>query len=96
MQIRAFDREESRYLIEGRPVAAAFFDLVFVLERNAGALISLPRIESYLEARFWSEIFRTLDPLLRTAIFPESSIASATRILQDLEKTRGVNDRLIS
>lgn len=61
VRIRGLEIGEPRYAIQGRPVCAAFFDLVFVLERDSDALISLPKVDGYLEARFWSDVLRTTE-----------------------------------
>jgi malate synthase len=96
VRLRTLDREESRYLLDGRGVPATFFDLVFVLERHPNALVSIPRIESYLEARFWAELCRTLEGLLelpkhsiRLEAGVETSIGSAEvdEIVFELKET---------
>src|SRR5690606_25483697 len=56
---------EKNVWVDGRPVAAAFFDfgLYFyhnahkLLERGSGPYSYLPKLESHLEARLWHQIF---------------------------------------
>lgn len=61
VRIRGLEIGEPRYSIHGRAVCAAFFDLVFVLERDSDAVISLPKVDGYREARFWSDVLRTIE-----------------------------------
>lgn len=56
---------EKHVLVDGKPVSASIFDFALFLYHNAKRLIEkgsgpyfyLPKIESYLEARLWNEIF---------------------------------------
>lgn len=60
LRIRGLELFEPRYIVQGRSGCAAFFDLVFALSRNPNVLIAIPQIESYLEARFWSEVLHAV------------------------------------
>ena len=61
---RGLHLEERHVTIDGRPVAGAFFDFGLFLFHNARALVArgsgpyfyLPKLESHLEARLWSEV----------------------------------------
>src|SRR5487761_493830 len=56
---------EKHVLVDGKPASASIFDFALFLYHNAKKLIEkgsgpyfyLPKIESYLEARLWNEIF---------------------------------------
>ena len=69
--IRGIELEEPRLNLSGRPVCAAFFDLVLALSRDARARIVLPRVDGYLEARFWAEVARVLEGALD---FPKGTL----------------------
>ncbi len=57
---------EKRVLVDGAPIAGAFFDfgLCFYhnaktfLEKGTGPYFYLPKLESHLEARLWNDIFK--------------------------------------
>jgi malate synthase len=57
---------EGHCLVDGRPIPASLFDFGLYLFHNAHALLRrgtgpylyLPKLESYLEARLWNDIFR--------------------------------------
>ncbi len=63
---RGWHLEERHVLVRGRPVSASLFDfgLFFfhnarrLLARGTGPYFYLPKIESHLEARLWSDVFR--------------------------------------
>lgn len=59
--LRGIELDEPRLLVAGRPIAAAFFDLAFALSRNSSATIVLPKVDGYLEARFWGEVGRAFE-----------------------------------
>lgn len=61
LRLRGLELSEPRSIVQGRSGYAAFFDLVLTLSRNPHTLIGIPQIESYLEARFWSEVLHTLE-----------------------------------
>ena len=56
---------ESHFLVDGQPVPASLFDFGLYMFHNAKELISrgvgpyfyLPKLESYLEAKWWNDIF---------------------------------------
>lgn len=62
---RGWHLEEKHLSVDGRLVSAAFFDFGLYLFHNAATLIKngsgpyfyLPKMESYLEARLWREVF---------------------------------------
>jgi hypothetical protein len=59
--IRGLELDEPRFTLSGRAVPAAFFDLVLALSRDPGAVVVLPKVDGYLEARFWAEVARSLE-----------------------------------
>lgn len=59
--IRGLELDEPRFAIAGRPVAASFFDLALALSRAPGAIVVLPKVDGYLEARFWAEVARAFE-----------------------------------
>lgn len=62
---RGWHMEEKHVLIDDEPLSASIFDFALFFFHNAGKLIAqgtapyfyLPKIEHYLEARLWNEIF---------------------------------------
>jgi malate synthase len=62
---RGWHFDEQHILVDGAPVVAAFVDfgLYFfhnareLLDRGAGPYFYLPKMESYLEARLWNDVF---------------------------------------
>lgn len=62
---RGWHLEENHFLVDGKPVSASIFDFGLYFFRNANKLIKkgtapyfyLPKMESYLEARLWNDIF---------------------------------------
>ncbi len=62
---RGWHLDERHLLLDGEPVAGAFFDFGLYFFHNAAALIAkgsgpyfyLPKTESYLEARLWNDVF---------------------------------------
>ncbi|MFV9509692.1 malate synthase A [Tepidibacillus sp. LV47] len=62
---RGWHLEEKHVLFEGKPIPASLFDfgLYFyhnaktLLENGSGPYFYLPKLESYLEARLWNDIF---------------------------------------
>ena len=76
---------EKHVLIESRPVPAFLFDYGLFLYHNAKKLISrgtgpyfyIPKLESYLEARLWNEIFDYSEKALKV---PHASIKCSVLI----------------
>jgi malate synthase len=64
---RGWHMEERHVLIDGEPISASIFDFGFyffhnaeeLLQRGTGPYLYLSKMESYLEARLWNEIFLT-------------------------------------
>ncbi|MEO7002619.1 MAG: malate synthase A, partial [Ktedonobacterales bacterium] len=63
---RGWHLVEKHMLVDGKPVAAAFFDFGLFFFHNAQELVKhgtgpyfyLPKMESHLEARLWNDVFR--------------------------------------
>jgi malate synthase len=70
---RGLHLEESHVLIDDEPISASLFDALLYLFHNASSLISqgtgpyfyIPKLESYLEARWWKEVFTKAEELLK-------------------------------
>ncbi|ODQ63289.1 malate synthase [Nadsonia fulvescens var. elongata DSM 6958] len=62
---RGWHMEEKHVLVDGEPMSGAIFDFALFFYHNAHQLIAngvgpyfyLPKMESYLEARLWNDIF---------------------------------------
>jgi malate synthase len=62
---RGLHLEEKHLLLEGRPISGSFLDFGMYFFHNAKTLIAngsgpyfyLPKLESYLEARLWNDVF---------------------------------------
>jgi len=62
---RGWHMREKHVLLDGEPISAGLFDFGLFLYHNAKALLNkgsgpyfyLPKMESYLEARLWNEVF---------------------------------------
>jgi malate synthase len=62
---RGWHLEEKHATYEGRPISAALFDFGLFMFHNANELVArgsgpyfyLPKLESYLEARLWNDVF---------------------------------------
>jgi malate synthase len=62
---RGWHLEEKNFLADGQPVSASLFDfgLYFfhnartLIDKNSGPYFYLPKMESYLEARLWNDVF---------------------------------------
>jgi len=62
---RGWHMTENRLEIDGRPVSASIFDfglfffhnVVELIERGSGPYLYLPKLQSYLEARLWDDVF---------------------------------------
>lgn len=61
VRLRGLEIDEPRFSFGGRPICAGFYDLVLVVASAPHSLVVLPRVESYLEARFWSEVCRDVE-----------------------------------
>lgn len=69
---RGWHLEEAHVLIDEQPISASLFDALLYLFHNAEYLIEhgtgpyfyLPKLESHLEARLWSEVFHKAEELL--------------------------------
>ena len=63
---RGWHLDEKHVRIDGRPVAGSLFDFALLFFHNAQELVArgsgpyfyLPKMESHLEARLWSDVFR--------------------------------------
>jgi malate synthase len=70
---RGLHLDEKHFFIEGRPIAASLFDfgLYFfhnarrLIENGSGPYFYLPKLESYLEARLWNDVFDLAQDALR-------------------------------
>lgn len=62
---RGWHMTENRLEVDGRPVSASIFDfglfffhnVVELIERGSGPYLYLPKMQSYLEARLWDDVF---------------------------------------
>ncbi len=69
---RGWHLDEAHLLIDGERIAAALFDFGLYFFHNAKALIAhgsgpyfyLPKMEHYLEARLWNDVFRLAQSVL--------------------------------
>ena len=69
---RGWHLPEKHVRIDGEPVSGALFDFTVYLARNheglarngTGPYFYLPKLESHLEARLWSEVFATAETAL--------------------------------
>lgn len=69
---RGWHLPEKHVRIDGEPVAGALFDVALYLARNhdglaragTGPYFYLPKLESHLEARLWSEVFAAAEDAL--------------------------------
>ena len=72
---RGWHLEEDHLRIDGRPISASLFDFGLFLFHNAaelsrrgtGPYYYLPKMEHYLEARLWNDVFRASEAALRLA-----------------------------
>jgi malate synthase len=106
---RGWHLEERHLRVDGRPVSASLFDFgVFffhnarrLLGRGTGPYFYLPKMESHLEARLWSDVFRAAQEELgipngtiRATVLIETILASfeMDEILWELrEHSAGLN-----
>lgn len=76
---RGWHLDETHVLVDGEPVSASLFDALIYLFHNAENLLKkgtgpyfyLPKLESYLEARLWNDVFIKAQELLN---LPRGSI----------------------
>ena len=62
---RGWHLDEPRVLVDGQPVSGSLFDFAIYFYHNAAELIKrgfgpyfyLPKMEHYLEARLWNDVF---------------------------------------
>ncbi|HEX9048893.1 MAG TPA: malate synthase A [Verrucomicrobiae bacterium] len=72
MRPRGWHLEEKHMLVDGEPASASLFDFALYFFYNAhylaahesGVYLYLPKIEHYLEARLWNEVFVRAQELL--------------------------------
>ncbi len=106
---RGWHLVEKHVLIDGRPVSASLFDFGLFLFHNAWALLDrgtgpylyLPKLEHYLEARLWNDVFcRAQDELgiqrgtIKATVLVETILAAfqMDEILWELrEHSAGLN-----
>ncbi len=82
---RGWHLEERHFLIDGEPISASLFDFGLYFYHNANTLIQrgsapyfyLPKLESYLEARLWNEVFEFAQ---RTQEIPTGTIKATVLI----------------
>lgn len=88
VRARGWHLTEKHFLINGEPISASLFDFGLYLFHNAQALIKkgtgpyfyLPKIENYLEARLWNDVFRFAQQQLN---IPQGTI-KATVLIETL------------
>lgn len=69
---RGWHLDERHFEVDDRPISASLFDFGLFLFHNAlelrrrrtGPYLYLPKLEHYLEARLWNEVFRTTEEVL--------------------------------
>ncbi len=82
---RGWHLNEKHFLVDGKPISGSLFDfgLFFfhnartALERGSGPYFYLPKMESYLEARLWNDVFLFSQEYLRV---PRGSIRATVLI----------------
>jgi len=82
---RGWHLVEKHFLVKGMPVSASLFDFGLYFFHNAAELLSrgsgpyfyLPKMESYLEARLWNDVFNFAQDYLK---IPRSSIRATVLI----------------
>ncbi|WP_017726337.1 malate synthase A [Halalkalibacterium ligniniphilum] len=85
VRVRGLHLEEKHVLVDGTPISGGLFDFGLYFYHNAKKLLAngsgpyfyLPKIESYLEARLWNDIFRKAQ---ETIGIPEGSIRATVLI----------------
>jgi malate synthase len=82
---RGWHLNEKHFEVEGEPISASLFDFGLFFFHNAAALLSqgtgpyfyLPKMESYLEARLWNDVFCFAQDELK---IPQGSIRATVLI----------------
>src|SRR5436309_8122327 len=85
---RGWHLDEKHLLVDGEPVAGAFFDFGLFFFHNARELIArgsgpyfyLPKMESYLEARIWNDAFK----LAQNELGIQQGTARATVLIETI------------
>lgn len=88
VRVRGLHLEESNLRIEGAPIAAGLMDLVVSAWHTARIQVArgqtpkfyVPKVEHYLEARWWNDLFSAIEDTLE---LPKSSIR-ATFLIETL------------
>jgi malate synthase len=73
---RGWHLDEKHFLVDGEPISASIFDFALYLFHNTRALLGkgtgpyyyLPKLEHYLEARVWNDIFVRAQELLHIPV----------------------------
>jgi malate synthase len=60
VRVRGLHLDEWNVRMDGKPIAACFFDLAFATHSTQSKII-IPKIENFLEARLWSDLIRKLE-----------------------------------
>ena len=84
---RGWHLDEKHLLVDGKPVSGAIFDFALyffhnakeLLARGTGPYFYLPKMESYLEARLWNDIFNFAQEELGV---PQGSIKATAQLLE--------------
>lgn len=93
-RVRGLHLDEWNLRLEGKPIAASFFDLA-VASQSADSQIIIPKIENFLEARLWADMIRRLETLwghkhgsLKVVIEIESveAVSQAEELLFELKE----------
>jgi malate synthase len=85
VRARGWHLEERHLLVDGEPMSGSLFDFGLylfhnaaeLLTRNSGPYFYLPKLESYLEARLWNDVFVRAQQLLN---IPQGSIRATVLI----------------
>ncbi len=73
VRVRGLHMNENNFKVNGQPISAGLMDLVVVASQNAAYQIEngitpkfyVPKCEHHLEARWWNEIFSTIEDELK-------------------------------
>jgi len=82
---RGWHLDEAHFLVDGTPISGSLFDFGLYFYHNAKTLLSkgsgpyfyLPKLEHYLEARLWNDVFKYAQERLAV---PQGSIKSTVLI----------------
>jgi malate synthase len=88
VRVRGLHLDEANVRVDGAPVAAGLFDLALVAHHTARALVAqgktpayyVPKVEHYLEARWWGRLFS----LLESGLALPGSTLRATFLIETL------------